>query len=57
MRKKKVGFTGNINGDESSFEVRTPDEEATDAFMLTLRFFVQPNESIAIGRIATLYES
>ncbi len=34
-----------------------PPDEAIDAFVLTLRFFVQDNERISINRIGLLYES
>ena len=31
-----------------------PDEESTDAFVLTMRFFVQDNESISLRNMAKL---
>ncbi len=38
-------------------ERRGPLEEAIDAFVLTIRFFIQDNESISLRNIASIYES
>jgi hypothetical protein len=41
--------------DGAIFEVRGPTEEAIDAFVLTLRLFVQDNEPISFRNMAELY--
>jgi len=40
---------------ELSVLVNGPDEEATKAFVLTFRFFIQNNERCSIGNIANIY--
>jgi hypothetical protein len=57
FRQNRGGFTvRNLGGGLAKAEVRAPNDEAVDAFVLTLRFFIQNNESISISRIADLYE-
>jgi hypothetical protein len=41
------GISGSYSG---------PDGEAVDAFVLTLRFFIQDNESVSLARMRTLYD-
>ena len=56
VREKKVGFTINIK-DDGGVEVHGPTEDEIDAFVLTLRFFVQDNEAISIRNVGELYAS
>jgi len=44
-------------GEPVSADVRGPDQEATDAFILTLRFFIQDNERSSFSNLEKLYES
>jgi len=44
-------------GDPVRLAVEGPSEEAVDAFVLTVRFFLQNNESISISRLVGLLES
>jgi hypothetical protein len=46
-----------LEGQDFSIDSAEPNLEATEAFVLTLRFFVQDNEPISIRNIARLYES
>ncbi len=57
-----VGFS--LNGkrrDDGKFVIQTeakgPSDEATKAFVLTFRFFIQDNEKISLHNIAALYEA
>lgn len=43
-------------GEPIRLTVEGPSEEAVDAFVLTLRFFLQNNESISISRLVALIE-
>ncbi len=65
---ESLSFTRKIFGEESGVSVswkrgqevkterRGPDEEAIDAFVLTLRFFVQDNEKSSLRKMAELYD-
>lgn len=44
-------------GEEIRSEIRGPDEDAMDAMVLTLRFFIQDNETISLHRMAELYSA
>jgi hypothetical protein len=58
VRQNKIGFSVNSReGEPVTFDVRGPGEEATDAFVLTLRLFIQDNESISIRRMGSLYDT
>ena len=53
------GTSVSLSGDSSGkIEIRRVGEndELTDAFVLTLRFFIQNNEKCSIGSIAKIYE-
>jgi hypothetical protein len=41
---------------EISAELRGPSSEAVDAFVLTLRFFIQDNETASLRNIAAIYD-
>jgi hypothetical protein len=61
MFKYNSGVTIKINKRDDGFydleqERRGPREEAIDAFILTIRFFIQDNESISLRRLAKIYE-
>jgi hypothetical protein len=56
FRDNRVGFSVSVKEGEQSVEVRGPPEEAIDAFILTLRFFVQDNEATSIRNIGQMYE-
>lgn len=56
VREEKIGFTINVKGD-GGVEVHGPSEDEIDAFVLTLRFFVQDNEAISIRNVGELYAS
>lgn len=43
-------------GEPVELDVEGPSEEAVDAFVLTLRFFLQNNERISIGNMARLIQ-
>lgn len=43
-------------GEPVQLEAQGPSEEAVDAFVLTLRFFLQDNESISIRKMADVVE-
>jgi hypothetical protein len=51
-----IFFSARI-GEPVTMSVHMPNEEATDAFVLTLRYFLQDNESISIRQMAKLYQS
>jgi len=54
---KKHGVTFNFNEDRSfSVKRRGPAGEAMDAFVLTLRFFIQDNEKSSLRNLAEIYE-
>ena len=62
IRKYNSGFSIKIRKREDDLydliqERRGPLEEAIDAFVLTIRFFIQDNESISFKNIASLYEA
>jgi len=59
--KCSTGVTIKINRKNDGFyeltqERRVPFEEAIDAFVLTIRFFIQDNESVSLRNIAKIYE-
>lgn len=59
--KCSTGVTIKINRKNDGFyeltqERRGPFEEAIDAFVLTIRFFIQDNESVSLRNIAKIYE-
>ena len=61
IRKYNTGFSIKINKRENGLydliqERRGPLEESIDAFVLTIRFFIQDNEAISFRNIASLYE-
>jgi len=55
--EKKTGYTISSSGDHPPIVKRSgPNEEAIDAFVLTLRFFIQDNEKSSFGNIAKAYD-
>jgi hypothetical protein len=59
--KHNSGVTIKINRRNDGFyeltqERRGPLEEAIDAFVLTIRFFIQDNENVSLRNIARIYE-
>ena len=61
ISKHESGFSVKINKREDGLydliqERRGPLEEAIDAFVLTIRFFLQDNETTSFRNIAKLYE-
>ncbi len=61
IRKYNSGFSIEISKRKDGLydliqERRGPLEEAIDAFVLTIRFFIQDNEAISFKNIASLYE-
>jgi hypothetical protein len=62
VSKRKTGLsisaTRNVDGVlVSTSERRGPDSESIDAFVLTLRFFLQDNDNCSLRRMAHCYES
>lgn len=58
LREKDTGFTLSAGIDrETTVEIRGPDSEAVDAFILTLRFFVSDKEPSSFRRLAETYDS
>ena len=62
ISKYNSGFSIKINKREDGLydliqERRGPMEEAIDAFVLTIRFFIQDNEATSFRNIARLYDS
>jgi len=56
VRAEKFGYTVSQRaGEVFKVERHGPSEEATDAFVLTYRFFVQDNEPTSFHRMAELY--
>ncbi len=57
FRQNRCCFSVRNRGDGIvEAELRAPGDESVDAFVLTLRFFIQNNESISISRIAHMYD-
>lgn len=54
--KFRASTKGKVGGRIEATEIR-PAEEAIDAFLLTLRFFIQNNEDISFKNIANIYQS
>ncbi len=57
IRESSIGFA--VDGDPEggyTFQLHGPNEEAVDAFALTLRMFLQNNDVCSIGRLGALYE-
>ena len=50
-----VGFKGSDEDGFQSLQAMVPDGEAVDAFVLTMRFFVQDNEPTSIRNMEQLY--
>jgi Tfp pilus assembly protein FimT len=57
VRNNTLSFSAWSRDGQVGFSATGPSEEATDAFVLTLRFFVQDSESISIRNMAKLYSS
>ena len=58
VRETPIGFSISVKkGEPVQFEGRGPSAEATDAFVLTLRYFVQDNEPISIRKVGEIYET
>jgi hypothetical protein len=57
VRNNTLSFSAWSRDGQVGFSATGPSEEATDAFVLTLRFFIQNNESISIHNMAQLYSS
>ena len=57
VRTRKLGFRFENVGAHVRVYVNEPDPETVDAFVLTLRFFVQDNDSISFRRISDLYDT
>ena len=56
LASQKTGVTLSWKeGDPVTIERSGPDDEAIDAFVLTLRFFIQDNESTSLRNLANLY--
>lgn len=56
--EEKTGFTLSARiGEPVAIDLRGPDQDATDAFILTLRFFIQDNEPSSFRRLAETYEA
>ena len=55
-QRPKITIKKNAN-QPAEIDVLIPDEDATDAFILTVRFFIQDNESTSLSNMAKLYES
>jgi len=55
IRENEIQFSVSANvGEPVRLSATGPSEEAVDAFVLTLRFFLQDNESISIRNLAEL---
>ena len=50
-----IGMSGHAGDDGFIVQREGPDEEAIDAFVLTLRFFIQNNEPTSIANIENLF--
>lgn len=57
VREHSLGFHFETVGDMVNVYVKGPHSEAVDAFVLTLRFFVQNNEPTSFANMAKLYDS
>src|SRR5207244_12003404 len=58
MFNTKTGFTMSQKaGEPVRIILRGPDETATDALVLTFRFFYQPGERSSFGRLSDAYQS
>lgn len=57
LRTNRLAFSIHLSRSGVSATAEGPDSEATDAFVLTLRFFVQNNEPISIDNMAQLYRT
>lgn len=57
LESAALGWSFRKAGSDWYVEWDQLDEESTDAFLLTLRFFVQDRDGISLGKIAELYES
>jgi hypothetical protein len=56
-KTQKLGFHFETVDDMVQVYVKGPHQEAVEAFVLTLRFFVQDNEPISLRNIAALYDT
>jgi hypothetical protein len=57
VRNNTLSFSAWSRDGQVGFSATGPSEESTDAFVLTLRFFLQDNESISIRNMAQIYSS
>jgi hypothetical protein len=57
VRNNNLTFSASSRDGQVTFAAVEPSEDETDAFLLTLRFFIQDNESISIRNMAKLYSS
>ena len=57
IRKESVGFSFDYEAGNVNVYVRGPHPEAVDAFVLTLRFFVQDNEATSFRNMEKLYKT
>jgi hypothetical protein len=57
VRSETLGFTMQQKGDFVDIYVQGPHPELVDAFVLTLRFFVQDNEPTSLRRLDALYDT
>lgn len=56
VREKNVRFSVSAaQGKEISFSSEGPEQEATEAFALTLRMFLQPNELLSLDRFVGVF--
>ena len=56
VETQPIGFSAVQRGDHVDLFVTGPEPEAVEAFVLTLRFFVQDNESTSFRKMASLYD-
>lgn len=58
LRQQGLGVTISWGKDKpSSADIRWPDEEAIDAFVLTFRFFIQSNEKSSFENVEKTYDN
>lgn len=55
LEQQDLGWSFKKVGEDWHVEWRVPDEEATDAFLLTLRMFYQSVDAISVKKLAELY--
>ena len=52
-----VTFSWTAETNQATSEIRGPDEEALDAFILTLRFFLRDQDGISFRRLTEIYDA